>query len=158
VAHPSLSPSTEPRGPSYQWILVGLLSLNFGIVFFDRNSINVLMPFIQPELGLSNAAIGALASALSLSWAAAGLFVGRLSDFIGRRKILLVVAAFTFSIASLVSGVAGSFATLIAARLLMGVAEGGVMPITQALVAAEVKPERRGLAMGAAQKTGANAG
>ena len=86
----------------------------------------------------------------------AGLFVGRLSDFLGRRKIILVVAALLFSLASLVSGFANSFAMLIGARLLMGVAEGGVMPITQALVAAEVEPGRRGLAMGAAQNFGAN--
>jgi MFS transporter, ACS family, hexuronate transporter len=38
-----------PPDRRYQWTLVGVLSLNFGIVFLDRNSINVLMPFIQPE-------------------------------------------------------------------------------------------------------------
>ncbi len=148
--------SAPAAGRTYQWVLVGLLSLNFGIVFFDRNSINVLMPFIQPELRLSNTAIGNLASALSLSWALAGLFVGRLSDALGKRKIILVVAALIFSGASLLSGIAHTFAMLMAARLLMGIAEGGVMPISQALVAAEVAPERRGLAMGAAQNFGAN--
>jgi ACS family hexuronate transporter-like MFS transporter len=140
----------------YQWTLVGVLSLNFGIVFFDRNSINVLMPFIQPELGLSNTSIGTLASALSLSWSIAGLFVGKLSDALGRRKALLVASAFLFSGATLLSGIAGSFAMLLAARFIMGIAEGGVMPISQVLVAAEVEPRRRGLAMGIAQNVGAN--
>ena len=42
------------RSGSYQVLLVGLLSLNFGIVFFDRNSLNFLMPFVEPYLGLSN--------------------------------------------------------------------------------------------------------
>ena len=148
--------SVPLQGRIYQWVLVGLLSLNFGVVFFDRNSINYLMPFIQPQLHLSNTAIGELASALSLSWALAGLFVGRLSDYLGKRKIILVVCAFVFSASSLLSGLAASFAMLMAARLLMGVAEGGVMPISQALVAAEVEPQRRGLAMGAAQNFGAN--
>jgi predicted MFS family arabinose efflux permease len=45
---------------------------------------------------------------------------------------------------------------LLAARLLMGAAEGGVMPISQALIAAEVRPERRGLAMGVTQNFGSN--
>jgi ACS family hexuronate transporter-like MFS transporter len=146
-------PATDRK---YQWTLVGVLSLNFGIVFFDRNSINVLMPFIQPELGLSNTSIGTLASALSLSWSIAGLFVGRLSDALGRRKALLVASAFLFSGATLLSGIAGSFAMLLAARFIMGIAEGGVMPISQVLVAAEVEPRRRGLAMGIAQNVGAN--
>ena len=148
--------SAPGRGRAYQWVLVGLLSLNFGIVFFDRNSINALMPFIQPELKLSNTQIGALASALAFSWALAGLFVGRLSDALGKRKIILVVAALVFSGASLLSGLARSYAMLLGARLIMGIAEGGVMPISQALVAAEVEPQRRGLAMGAAQNFGAN--
>jgi len=41
-------------------------------------------------------------------------------------------------------------------RLMMGFAEGGVMPISQALISAEIDPARRGLAMGIAQNFGAN--
>jgi predicted MFS family arabinose efflux permease len=40
--------------------------------------------------------------------------------------------------------------------MLMGVAEGGIMPITQTLIAAEVEPGRRGLAHGITQNFGAN--
>ena len=146
--------SREDR--TYQVVLVALLSLNFGVVFFDRNSLGYLMFLIQPELQLSNTQVGELGSALSLSWALAGLFVGRLSDALGKRKALLVACAFVFSASSLLSGLASSFAMLMGARLMMGIAEGGVMPISQTLVAAEVQPERRGLAMGAAQNFGAN--
>ncbi len=51
--------SSAPHGnwmnnsPGYQMMLVGLLGLNFGIVFFDRQALNVLMPHVQPELMLS---------------------------------------------------------------------------------------------------------
>jgi MFS transporter, ACS family, hexuronate transporter len=38
----------------------------------------------------------------------------------------------------------------------MGAAEGGIMPISQAMIAAEVTPERRGLAMGVTQNFGSN--
>jgi MFS transporter, ACS family, hexuronate transporter len=140
----------------YPWLLVGLLSFNFGVVYFDRNTLNFLMPLIQPELHLSNEQIGILGSALSLSWALAGLAVGRLSDVLGRRKLILVIAAFIFSAASMLSGWVTSFAMLLVTRLLMGFAEGGVMPISQALISAEIDPARRGLAMGVAQNFGAN--
>ena len=140
----------------YQWLLIALLSFNFGIVFFDRNALNFLTPFIQPELNLSNAQIGLFASALSLSWAIAGLFIGWLSDKLGRRKLLLVIATLIFSAASVLSGIAASFAALLGARLLMGIAEGGIMPISQTLIAAEVAHERRGLAQGLTQNFGAN--
>jgi ACS family hexuronate transporter-like MFS transporter len=140
----------------YPWLLVGLLSFNFGVVYFDRNALNFLMPLIQPELHLSNEQVGMLGSALSLSWALAGLLVGRLSDMLGRRTVILVIAAFIFSVASLLSGWVTSFGMLLATRLLMGFAEGGVMPISQALISAEIDPARRGLAMGIAQNFGAN--
>ena len=44
----------QKRSTSYQIWLVALLSFNFGIVFFDRQALNVLMPSVQPELGLTN--------------------------------------------------------------------------------------------------------
>jgi MFS family permease len=145
---------TNSRG--YQMLLVLLLSLNFGIVFFDRQALNVLMPFVQPDLQLSGTQIGLLAGGLSFSWAIAAFFVGRLSDTLGKRKILLVIATIAFSLCSFLSGLATSFVFLFAARLLMGAAEGGVMPISHAMVASEVDPERRGLAQGVAQNLGSN--
>jgi MFS family permease len=140
----------------YPWVLVGLLSFNFGVVYFDRQALNFLMPLIQPELHLTNQQVGMLGSALGFSWALAGLVVGRVSDLLGRRKVILVIAAFVFSGASVLSGWATSFGMLLVTRLLMGLAEGGVMPISQALISAEVDPARRGLAMGVAQNFGAN--
>jgi ACS family hexuronate transporter-like MFS transporter len=140
----------------YQWLLVALLSANFGVVFFDRNVFSYLTAFIQPDLNLSNFQIGNIASAFSFSWAIAGLCVGSVVDRFGRRKLLLVVAIVAFSLASVLSGFASSFAALLGARLLMGVAEGGIMPITQTLIAVEVPHERRGLAQGITQNFGAN--
>ncbi|MGX7896577.1 MFS transporter [Tsuneonella sp. HG222] len=145
------------NSPAYQTLLVLLLSLNFGIVFFDRQALNVLMPVgVQSDLSLSQTQIGLLAGGLSFSWAIAAFFVGRLSDTLGKRKILLIIATVAFSICSFLSGLATSFVFLFAARLLMGAAEGGVMPISHAMVASEVDPERRGLAQGVAQNLGSN--
>jgi MFS transporter, ACS family, hexuronate transporter len=140
----------------YQWTLVALLSANFGVVFFDRNVFSYLTSFIQPDLHLSNFQIGNIASGFSFSWAIAGLGMGSLVDRFGRRKLMLVWATIAFSSASVLSGVASGFAALLGARLLMGMAEGGIMPITQTLIAAEVPHERRGLAQGVTQNFGAN--
>jgi MFS transporter, ACS family, hexuronate transporter len=150
-ANSRVAPSTK-----YQWLLIALLSFNFGVVFFDRNALSFLTPFIQPELKLTNTQIGLFASALSFSWAVAGLFIGWLSDKLGKRKILLVISTLVFSLSSVLSGLAGAFLSLLGARLLMGVAEGGIMPISQTLIAAEVAHERRGLAQGITQNFGAN--
>src|SRR6185295_9226275 len=66
------------------------------------------------------------------------------------------LATLAFSACSFLSGLAASFAVLLGARLLMGAAEGGIMPISQAMIASEVRPERRGLAMGVTQNFGSN--
>ncbi|MBO9580593.1 MAG: MFS transporter [Sphingobium sp.] len=147
----------QGRGSAgYQALVVGLLSLNFGIVFFDRNSTNFLMPFVQKDLGLNFDQVGSVAGIFSFFWALAAFGVGRLSDIVGNRKLLLVISTLAFSACSFLTGLAASFAMLIGARILMGVAEGGVMPISHAMVASEVSPERRGLAQGIAQNFGSN--
>lgn len=147
---------TAGRSRGYQITLVALLSLTFGIVFFDRNALGFLMPFVQPDLGLSNTQIGLLAAILASTWALSGFIVGSISDRTGRRKPILILATLIFAFASLLSGLASSFAMLLGARLLMGVAEGGVLPVSQSILASEIDPERRGVAMGFMQNFGSN--
>jgi ACS family hexuronate transporter-like MFS transporter len=141
---------------SYQVLLTALLSLNFGIVLFDRNAISFLMPFIQPELGLNNTQVGILAGALSLTWAVSALGIGMLADRFGSRKTLLILTTVLFSLCSFLSGIGASFLMLLGARLLMGLAEGGIMPISQSMIATEVAHKHRGAAMGFAQGFGSS--
>jgi MFS transporter, ACS family, hexuronate transporter len=142
--------------PGYQVMLAALLSINFGIVFFDRNASNFLMPFIQPDLRLNNTQVGILAGALSLTWAIAAFGIGLVSDKTGSRKGLLVMATLAFCGCSFLTGIASSFVMMLGARLLMGAAEGGIMPISHSMIATEVEPRHRGLAMGVTQNFGSN--
>ena len=141
---------------SYQWWLTALLSTNFGFVLFDRNALNFLMPFVQPELGLNNTEIGVLAGCLSLTWALAAFGVGYLTDRFGSRKRLLVISSVAFALCSFASGLAPSFMVMLGTRLAMGVAEGGIMPLSQLLIAAQVDERHRGVAMGIAQGLGSS--
>jgi ACS family hexuronate transporter-like MFS transporter len=142
--------------PGYQVMLAALLSINFGIVFFDRNASNFLMPLIQPDLHLNNTQVGVLAAALSLTWAIAAFGIGLVSDKTGSRKGLLVLATLAFCGCSFLTGLASSFVMMLGARLLMGAAEGGIMPISHSMIATEVEPRHRGLAMGVTQNFGSN--
>ncbi|PHR96348.1 MAG: MFS transporter [Oceanobacter sp.] len=141
---------------TYENRLIGVLSLTFGVVFFDRQAMNFLAPFVQDDLGLSNTQIGILASALALTWAFSGVFFGRLCDRFGRQRLVLITAVIVFSLSSVLSGLATSFLFLLAARMLMGLAEGPVLPISQTVVALESSPERRGVNMGFMQQFGSN--
>ncbi len=141
---------------SYETMLMILLSLNFGIVFFDRNAMSYLAPFVKPDLNLTNEQVGLFASGLAFMWAISGFVIGTIADRAGHRKAFLVITVIIFSICSIVSGMAGSFLMLLAARMIMGAAEGPLMPISQSFAAAESSPERRGLNMGFVQNFGSN--
>lgn len=144
------------RTISYETRLMVLLSLGFGFVFLDRNAFSYLAPFIAPELKLNNTQIGVLAAALSCTWALSGILIGRWSDSSGKRKSLLVIAFIVFSACSFVSGLTQSFLALLGARLLMGISEGPICPISQSLLVLESSEARRGLNMGIMQNFGSN--
>ena len=84
---------------AYQWRLTALLSVSFGFVLFDRNALSFLMPFVQPELGLSNTEVGVLSGGLSLTWAIAAFGVGVVADRFGSIKKLLVLSTALFALA-----------------------------------------------------------
>ena len=105
---------------AYQWRLTALLSVSFGFVLFDRNALSFLMPFVQPELQLSNTEVGVLSGGLSLTWAIAAFGVGVVADRFGSRKSLLILSTALFALCSFGSGLATGFAFMLATRLLMG--------------------------------------
>jgi predicted MFS family arabinose efflux permease len=132
----------------YQTMLVVLLGVNLGFVFLDRSAFGLLAPMIQPEFSLSNAQIGMITGILAVTWALSSFGLTRAADLTGRSKLLLGVGTVIFSVASIGSGLAVGFLTLLAARALMGISEGGLPPLSTHIVTSEVAPERRGLAIG----------
>ena len=140
----------------YEWRLIVILGLTFGFVFFDRNALNYLLPFIVKEIALSNTQIGAAAAILALAWSLSGYVVGWISDRTGKRKMFLVGAVVCFSIASYVTGLASTFLHIMFARAIMGLSDGPVLPLSQTLMASASRPERLGLNMGLMQNVLSN--
>lgn len=140
----------------YETRLIWVLTITFGFVFLDRNAASFLMPLIASDLHFNNSQVGLVASALSFTWAVAAFLGGAYSDRTGNRKSFLLIAVVAFSLCSFASGLAVSFATLFAARLLMGLFEGPILPICQSLVAIESSAGKRGNNMGVMQNFGSN--
>ncbi|HEY6816821.1 MAG TPA: MFS transporter [Croceibacterium sp.] len=156
----TVSAQAQPRGSTssrYQAVLVGLLGVNLGVVFLDRTAFGLLAPMIQPEFGLSNTEVGLINGALAVTWALSSFGLTRAADVTGRSKLLLVAGTVAFSLASISSGLAVGLLTLLAARALMGLAEGGLPPLTFHIVNSEVAAERRGLAVGLTSTIGLQA-
>lgn len=136
---------------TYENGILLLLGFTFGLVFFDRNAINVLMPSIIGDLGLSNTQVGLLGSGLSAAWAISAYVIGAWSDRSGMRKPFLLASTIVFSLCSSLSGLAGSFAALLLVRIVMGFAEGPFLPICFAIMNVESTPSRRGVNAGLMQ-------
>ncbi|SDH60666.1 Sugar phosphate permease [Alteribacillus persepolensis] len=139
---------------TYENKLVMLFFFSIGFVFFDRLAINYLIPFIQEDFTLTSTQIGLIGSALALTWSIAGPLGGYLSDKVPSKKALLALFILGFSAVSLMHGLVGSFAMLFVLRLVMGLMEGPITPITQSVLAVESSEKRRGFNMGLTMNTG----
>lgn len=145
------SAAGQSRWLTYENGILLLLGFTFGLVFFDRNAVSVLTPFIVDDLGLSGTQLGMLSSALALAWAISAYGVSSWSDRHGARKPFLLFSIVVFSLCSAISGLATSFMFLLIARVVMGVAEGPFLPISLSIMNVESSPNRRGLNAGIMQ-------
>ncbi len=128
-----------------------LLGLAWGFAYWDRMSITFLSPYIIKDLHLTNFELSALPAALAFTWAIGAYLIGFWSDRVGARKPFLLAAIVVFSLCSVLSGLATSFPTLFAARLIMGLVEGPFLPICLAILTAVTAEKRRGLNAGITQ-------
>ncbi len=135
---------------AYEVKAVALLSFGFGLVGLDRYMILPMFPTIMRALHLNYQNLGEITGALSLAWGVSALFVGRLSDAIGRRRVV-IVSIVVFSALVGISGLATGLATLVLVRALMGFADGAfAVPSIVATIEAS-KPNRHGLNLGIQQ-------
>jgi predicted MFS family arabinose efflux permease len=128
----------------YEWKIILILSLTFGLVGLDRFILPVLFPSMMGELGLTYEDLGNLVGILAVFWGISAFAMGFLSDRIGRRKVL-IPAVIIFSLMSAFSGMAGGLVGLLVIRAVMGVAEGPVASIGVAVAVEASHPKRRGM-------------
>src|SRR3954454_4137542 len=141
-----MTSSTQSReAKRYENLLVIVLFMAFGFVFFDRQAVPFLFPFISEEIGLNNTQLGIITGVLAVSWALSGAAVGKLSGKLGVRIPILLAAVVAFSTISPLSGLVSAFLSLLLVRALMGVAEGAFLPMAQSLMIEASHPHRRGL-------------
>ncbi len=124
------------------WIAI-IVSLGGFLFGFDAAVISGVNSFITAEFDLSNLQLGWVVSSVTISSAAAMLFSGAISDVIGRKKILIAVALL-YSISAIFSALAPSYAILVLARLLGGLAFGAALVLVPVYIAEIVPARMRG--------------
>jgi sugar phosphate permease len=111
---------------SYEWKIIALLSVTFGLVGLDRFILPVILQSpnstMAADLGLTAADGATLAGTLGIAWGISAFVMGYMADKLGRRAVL-VPAILVFSLMSVFSGMAGAMMSLLIIRIIMGVAD-----------------------------------
>jgi EmrB/QacA subfamily drug resistance transporter len=113
-------------------VLAVLLTASFTLAV-DFSILNVALPKIGVDIGLSLANLQWIATVFSLCAAGFTLFFGRIADLFGRRRLFLVGIA-VLGVGSLVGGLAETPAVLLAARAAQGLATAAVTPAALSLL------------------------
>ncbi|WP_426170196.1 MFS transporter [Pseudoduganella sp. R-34] len=123
-------------------------------MFFGGFSCFALLYCVQPLMPLlsSEFALTPAQSSLSLSLATAAMAVSLLassaiSDRFGRKPLMVGALAIS-AIMTLLCALADGYGQLLVARVLLGVALGGMPAVAMAYLAEEIEPESLGLSMG----------
>lgn len=154
------SPSSNSPGPpkatraAWRALPAGIWALGFGSLFMDLSSelIHSLLPvFMVSVLGASMVTVGILEGVAEATASIVKVFSGALSDYLGKRKFLLVLgyalAAFTKPIFPLATSVGWVFT----ARFVDRIGKGIRGAPRDALVADITPPKMRGAAYGLRQ-------
>lgn len=128
--------------------VIAAATLGSGMALLDGTVVNVALRTLGEDLGASLAQLQWITNGYLLALASLILLGGSLGDRFGRRRIFEIGVA-GFAIASLACGLAPNPETLIAARIVQGVAAALLTPGSLALIQGAFRPEDRGAAIGA---------
>jgi len=128
------------------WLLLTLAGIQFTHIL-DFMIMMPLGPQFTQIFAISDARFGLLVSAYTLAAGASGLLAATYLDKYDRKQLLLVLYGL-FGLATLACGLAGSYDTLLAARVLAGLFGGVLSALSQTIVADVIPFARRGHAMG----------
>jgi EmrB/QacA subfamily drug resistance transporter len=108
-----------------------LLTIGFGVslVIMDATIVNVALPVVIEDLGLTATEAQWMNAVYSLVFASLLITLGRLGDLKGRRRLFLT-GMLVFTAASVVAGLSVNAVMLIAARLVQGVGAAMILPAT----------------------------
>ncbi|QES41553.1 MFS transporter [Streptomyces venezuelae] len=130
------APQPQPHGPKLstrdKLVLFVLCAAQF-MVALDFSVLNVALPVLGPDLGMSHSALQWAVTAFALPSGGFLLLFGRTGDLFGRRKLFLAGLAL-FGLASLLATFAWDPASFLAGRALQGVGAAAIVPTGMSLL------------------------
>lgn len=146
---PPPSEPSEPSGPSEPSVPITAFATLWLTLFLDLVGFGIIipvLPFYATDFGASPQLVTLLSTTFSLAQFVASPVLGRVSDRVGRRPVMLISIAGSCG-SLLVLGFATTLWMVFAARLLAGLC-GANISTAHAYVADRVEPARRAKYMG----------
>jgi MFS transporter, Spinster family, sphingosine-1-phosphate transporter len=112
---------------------LAILSLINFFNYLDRYILAGVIPLLEKDLGIDHAEAGLLGSVFMVVYMIASPFGGYLGDRMPRR-LLVAGGVFVWSLATIGSGLASTFALLLIARAIIGIGEAGYGTVAPALI------------------------
>ena len=122
-----------PRHATNPWLILVLICFAQFMVVLDATVVNVALPSIQKDLGLSEANLQWIINAYTLAFGGFLLLGGRAGDLLGRKRLFLF-GLVVFTVASLLNGLAVNSTMLIACRGLQGLGAAFISPAALAII------------------------
>jgi EmrB/QacA subfamily drug resistance transporter len=136
--------ATDPRR---RWLGLAMLSLGVAMIIVDATIVNVAVPSIARDLGLSGTQTEWVNTIYALVFAAFLVTLGRIGDRVGRRRTY-IAGLVVFLFASALAGFAPTGEALIAARFLQGLGGAAILPATQSILNTNFRGRDRAIAFG----------
>lgn len=131
--------------PRTRWIGLFVISLAVSLIIVDSTIVNVAVPSIVDDLGITSTEVQWVQESYTLVFAALLLVFGTLGDRFGRRR-MLVIGVIIFMLASVWAAFADSGSALILARVVQGVGGAMILPSTLSTLNATFQGRERGIA------------
>lgn len=137
----------SPTDPRRRWLGLAMLSVGVAMIIVDATIVNVAVPSIARDLGLSGTGTEWVNTIYALVFAAFLVTLGRIGDRMGRRRTY-VAGLILFLLASALAGFAQSGEELIGARFLQGLGGAAILPATQSILNSNFRGRDRAIAFG----------
>lgn len=128
-----------------RWIALLFLALGVAMIILDATVVNVAIPTMVKDLGLSTNDAEWVNAAYSLTFASLLIFFGRLADRFGRKR-LFIIGIVVFVSASVLVAASDSSIALIMARALQGVGGAMILPSSLSVINAVFTGKSRAVA------------
>ena len=128
-----------------RWVALVFIALGVAMIILDATIVNVALPQMIKDLGLTTNDAEWVNAAYSLTFASLLILAGRLADRSGRR-LLFVLGVVVFVGASVLVGISESSIHVIAARALQGIGAAFILPTSLSIINAVFVGRSRAIA------------